>query len=964
MKSLLSYRRRSRDLALAAFAWTFALPAFAQNEKTSTSEEVIELSPFTVNTSKDVGYAANSTLAGTRTNTELRDLANSLDVFTPELMEDLGVRDIQDLTNFALGVAPNAAGDMNSDGQEREVWNYNYMQVRGFKVGNVTRNFMSLNAQFEAYNSERVEFSKGPNAILSGMGDPGGSVNFSTKVPKLQRNAYSATYRTDDLGSVRSNVDINHVFKKNTLAVRLNALWEQQNFYRHPAYTDQQAWHLTSQWRPTDKTIVNVGYENRRSRRASPRGVFAYDYVAGWIAAGRPIATGVPSNNNVIVDGKTVAASSVGMATLNSNTWVLDSDGHIRNAVKTARGVDSFVNGQRMDTAATGLSLIPKNVWVGGANGINDSDWGIAEFNVSHAFTDDFNVELSYGHSNNHVRQGNSVSRNLYVDTSSFGDNAHPGQLYVETRPFWIDREFKINHYRGTAAYNVHASRLNRWLGEHQIAGVYEFNQRDELQNNGRLSLVRTPSGAVSGAQTTAFWIRDYLDPAAGIVAGRDLRSLYYSEGINQDGYVAKFVPTEDYAFYRWRVEQNTVMGVLQSRWLSDHVITTVGLRRDEITRYIGSTFQDPVTKLWHAGTAEHLTGDSPSAAPFIDPPTVDTGISRNYGAVWHATKWLSFSSNYATNVAPSAESLGLSGDYLPQSTGQSFDYGVRLDLFENRLNVSLVKFRTKQQKAPAQGSAINSPITNLKSIETLLFDNGITSTDRLGGAGDYSTSDRKAEGEELSITGNLTRAWTFRLAGSRLVNRQTNIAPELRAYYATNMPFYEQQNPNLTTSGSTNTLGSLISQAKNSYALMNTRENVVSFPASEYNVRLTSKYTFSNPSFLKGFSAGGSLRWASAPIIGYYRKVNAAGSLYYDPSMPYKGSESFYTDLFCAYQRRVFRNIMMKVQVNVSNVFDKKEPVAFRAVNTADAPGYTWIAYGYQPVDGRIISLTSTFSF
>jgi outer membrane receptor protein involved in Fe transport len=133
------------------------------------------------NTSKDIGYQANSTLSGSRTNTELKDLANPIDIFTKELMDDLGVRDIQDLTLFATGVEPNAAGDNNDSGQEREIWNHNYMQIRGFKTGTATRNFMELNSTFDAYNSERVEFSKGPNSILFGTGNPGGSSNYSTK---------------------------------------------------------------------------------------------------------------------------------------------------------------------------------------------------------------------------------------------------------------------------------------------------------------------------------------------------------------------------------------------------------------------------------------------------------------------------------------------------------------------------------------------------------------------------------------------------------------------------------------------------------------------------------------------------------------------------------------------------------------------------------------------------------------
>ncbi|MBL9200609.1 MAG: hypothetical protein JNL39_08890, partial [Opitutaceae bacterium] len=50
------------------------------------SNEVVELSPFTVDTSRDVGYAAENTLAGSRLNARLRDTAGSVSVFTKEFL--------------------------------------------------------------------------------------------------------------------------------------------------------------------------------------------------------------------------------------------------------------------------------------------------------------------------------------------------------------------------------------------------------------------------------------------------------------------------------------------------------------------------------------------------------------------------------------------------------------------------------------------------------------------------------------------------------------------------------------------------------------------------------------------------------------------------------------------------------------------------------------------------------------
>ncbi len=45
-----------------------------------------------MNVEKDKGYAATTTLSGTRLATDLRDTAGSLSIMTPELMADLPLR--------------------------------------------------------------------------------------------------------------------------------------------------------------------------------------------------------------------------------------------------------------------------------------------------------------------------------------------------------------------------------------------------------------------------------------------------------------------------------------------------------------------------------------------------------------------------------------------------------------------------------------------------------------------------------------------------------------------------------------------------------------------------------------------------------------------------------------------------------------------------------------------------------
>jgi outer membrane receptor protein involved in Fe transport len=57
----------------------------------------VALSPFVIEENTDVGYLATSTLAGSRISTPLKDVAAQISVFTPELMRDLGLTNLEEV---------------------------------------------------------------------------------------------------------------------------------------------------------------------------------------------------------------------------------------------------------------------------------------------------------------------------------------------------------------------------------------------------------------------------------------------------------------------------------------------------------------------------------------------------------------------------------------------------------------------------------------------------------------------------------------------------------------------------------------------------------------------------------------------------------------------------------------------------------------------------------------------------
>ncbi len=967
----LSRAAHARPLALLLLSSVLTPLALAQSTSSKTAsaaDDVVEFSPFVVNTSKDVGYQANATLSGSRTSTALKDLANPVDVFTKELMDDLAIKDIQDLTLFATGVSPNAVGDANADGQERETWNQNYMLIRGFKTGTATRNFMELQSVFDAYNSERVEFSKGPNAILFGTGNPGGSTNYLTKVPTFGRDFRSIQWGTDNEGTVRLTGDFNQVLVPDKFAARVNVLHEEREFYRKPGYDDENAAHIVLKYQPFKQTSITLGHERRVVKRALPRGAFPADSLTDYLNAGSPLVTSIPATGtNLSVYGKAaaVSAASVGLRIFGTS-YAYDSYGVARNTSRTAVGANYVVNGSPNFTLDPEVIGFPRNVAVSGPNGLADVDWEITEGNLTHQFGENLTVDLSFARSNSLKKIVNAADNGLKFDPNAFGTDNHVGQYYLDTNPFWINLDNEIFDYRATAAYTLDLTRWNRWLGKHQIGAMAERNEREEVWDHGRLTLISSPSGPNTNLIATAsrFYLREYLDPEHGVFSVPDLRDFIYSNGtINANGYVAAFRRTTAFASKKDRTVQKSYLGVLHSEWWDGRFVTTLGLRKDD-RDFRTAAFVDAVERQPAALIPGAPAGSiDPAYALLPDKPTQEvSSISRNYGGVFHLNKWLGVSYNYTTNVSPGTESLGIFGQRVPYSTGQSRDYGLRFNLLDDRLSVSLLHYVTTEIGSIVSGTTVNLPYTDMDAIEDILLEHGVTTSNPLAPGSAWTTSDRQATGEELTVVGQLTPAWTVRLSATRNANQLGNIAPEALAFFAGREALYEQNSALIPLSGAGDSIGKRLEAVRTSFGLMKTRENVQQFPASEYDARLTAKYTFGATRWreLKGFSVGGNYRWSSAPIIGYYKNANST----FDVNRYYRGDADYKLDLFFIYERKLAKNLSWKIQLNIDNVLNDTKPYAVGAINDSDTAGFKWVVYRMRPVDGRMVRLTNTINF
>ncbi len=306
------------SLALTPLAWaqTVTTSAAAKPDDTrkipveetrKKNDETLELSPFVVSTAKDSGYFAANTLAGSRMNTNLADLGASISVITKQQMEDTASTDINDIfryevnTEGSLTYTPGTQSfrndgvlDVNAGGTQgnavASLTNAQANRVRGLGSPSSAVNYYPSIASvpFDAYNTQSVEISRGPNSMLFGLGSPAGIANQSTASAQLNRDSAQLSVRTDQYGSFRSSLNFNQGLIADKLAIYGAALYDDRRFEREPSYDKTIRYYGAITFKPFKKTTIKVNAEKFDNDNHRPNTLTPRDYVTQWNLAGQP----------------------------------------------------------------------------------------------------------------------------------------------------------------------------------------------------------------------------------------------------------------------------------------------------------------------------------------------------------------------------------------------------------------------------------------------------------------------------------------------------------------------------------------------------------------------------------------------------------------------------------------------------------------------------------------------------
>ncbi len=296
-------------VALATFAAAVAAAQTAPAPASSSAgkDSTIVLSPFEVNTSKDVGFVAASSLAGGRLATDLVDTPVAYSVQTREFLDALNLSDLNEAINWTV-----SATTTPDDGGGQLFGGTGSSTIRGVGSNAVNRNFFTGGSNPSTYNLERMDYARVPNSILFGTGTISGTSNAVVKSARLGRNATEVRAEYGSWDSLRATVDANYTLK-NKIAARVVTTWQDTHTFRDWERTQRKGVSPSLTVEPTRTTRVSLIGDYYEQKVTAGMNALN-DSFTGW--DGRTVYSGLQP-------ATLPSQSAFGASRVGTNSWIV-----------------------------------------------------------------------------------------------------------------------------------------------------------------------------------------------------------------------------------------------------------------------------------------------------------------------------------------------------------------------------------------------------------------------------------------------------------------------------------------------------------------------------------------------------------------------------------------------------------------------------------------------------------------
>jgi len=921
----------------------------ATGNGSETPSDTVILSPFTVDTSTDVGYTAVNSLAGGRNNTPLAITPSVVTSLTKQFIDDLQLTDARTALMWTMNAVPQNFAPNTGSGNEFNSWATN---IRGAGAGNQggtppTVNYFPIYAVKDFFNVDRFELDLGPNSILFGVGNLGGVLTSYTKIPRFNQDSIVMDLTVNSYGGERATFDINKrasILKANDFAIRVNLLADRDESWRKDDVTKKLGAAIATEWKLSDLTSLRFDVEvyHITSPQYAENESDQYSQWDGQVNSptwgATPVTgSGAPANANAYNSMAEWGGPS------SFQLWI-PQEGTLMNWGAGYRGAgladapyytNAVMRPYSYKLIGTDLmvpALPSDDFTVGPRDGVNQLDYYTLTAYWDQKINNNAEFEISaYRYSDKESSKNFESPTNVSVDINKQLPNGQTnpefGQLYSDMFLDQQTQDHSVNEFRGQANYhfdtNVFNIPLKEWAS---VSAGDQFHLLLTREDMGSYQDNPDPFNSNDWTEDM-IWAREYWnDPHASI----NLPAVY-----NQNNIVYQPLP------FNWfdhdlSEEIKYVGAVSQTRLWDDRLSITLGARHDSYKSDIYSV-RPPIGLPFPGGhTYENDSGDTYSA-----------------GVVGYITKWLALTYNYSSNFAPIGGGVApsLTGGQFGPATGKSNTVGVRFATQDNKYYVSADYYTDKSH------GRISGDNIGIQGIWDDYYKAGGTATD-IGPAGNLSgtfpnqstqfnyadTEDIKDSGFEISGTANPTPNWRFQATYSQPKSVEDNDLPGSRAYFAAHLAEWTT-----VADGGSKLDGQVLADLGNAeQTLTDTSVSATNAGVVKSTFNVVAAYTFTETP-VKGLTIG-----AGATALG--KQETSTGGTLWSPS--YTTYIAFLT--YSTHYELGGKRVHVKYQLNVDNLGNNRDLV-FTGFNQ---DGTQVQGSNYYLIDPRKFTLGLTVSY
>lgn len=273
---------------------------FSSEIKTNKSVSLSDVTIVSDSDEKKQSYYKTEATSVTRTDTPLLETAQSVQIVTNKILDDMGIVSLDESLDYVSGISR-----QNDFGG---VWDN--FAIRGFSghentgismLKNGFADNRGYNAPRDAANIESIEVLKGPSGSLYGNTEPGGTINIVTKQPKFTRNNSITTM----LGSndfYRVSADLTGPLSE-SFAYRLNVAAEKKKSFRDYIQSERYIIAPSFLWLINDNTYLTYMGEYIKQEAPFDRGIVAFN--GDFDVIDRKTFFGNPKDDNIVLENYT-----------------------------------------------------------------------------------------------------------------------------------------------------------------------------------------------------------------------------------------------------------------------------------------------------------------------------------------------------------------------------------------------------------------------------------------------------------------------------------------------------------------------------------------------------------------------------------------------------------------------------------------------------------------------------------